>query len=102
MHSHVTVGFVLLAGQLGLSDLVEKFLDRVGSGPWADIAGLVQAGELSEAARRLDETGYLGLAARARLRSQDDGELVKAIDFFASVGATRYLSLAEAQLAAMA
>jgi hypothetical protein len=37
-----------------------------------------------------------------RLRSQEDGELERAVDFFASVGATRYLTRAEAQLAAMA
>jgi hypothetical protein len=37
-----------------------------------------------------------------RLRSHEDRELERAVDFFASVGATRYLRRAEAQLAAMA
>jgi tetratricopeptide (TPR) repeat protein len=97
-----TISVALLAVQLGLSDRLGEFLDRVGSGPWNEMARLVVAGEHAEAARRVDEAGYLSLAAQIRLRSQDDGELGKAIDFFASVGATRYLTRAEAQLAAMA
>jgi class 3 adenylate cyclase/tetratricopeptide (TPR) repeat protein len=97
-----TISLVLLAEPLGLSDRLGEFLGRVGSGPWLEMARLVVAGEHAEAARRVDEAGYLSLAAQVRLRSQDDGELGKAIDFFASVGATRYLTRAEAQLAAMA
>jgi class 3 adenylate cyclase/tetratricopeptide (TPR) repeat protein len=97
-----TVSFVLLAEPLGLSDRLDEFLGRVGSGSWLETAKLVVAGELAEAARRLDEAGHLSLAAQVRLRSQEDGELERAVDFFASVGATRYLTRAEAQLAAMA
>jgi hypothetical protein len=37
-----------------------------------------------------------------RLRSQANDELERAIDFFRSVDATRYVMRAEAQLAAMA
>jgi predicted ATPase/class 3 adenylate cyclase len=103
IYSHDTVTFVLLAQSLGLADrLDEELLGRVRSSPWVEIARLVVAGELTEAARRLDETGDLSLAAQVRLRSPDDGELGKAIEFFASVGATRYLLRAEAQLAALA
>ena len=69
---------------------------------WLEMAKLVVAGEVSEAARRLDEAGHRSLGAQVRLRSQDDAELGKAIDFFRSVGATRYLTRGEAQLAAMA
>ena len=97
-----TISFVLLAEPLGLSDRLGEFLSRVGSGPWLEMARLVAAGEHAEAARRVDEAGYLSLAAQVRLRSQEDRELEKAIDFFSSVGATRYLTRAEAQLAAMA
>jgi class 3 adenylate cyclase/tetratricopeptide (TPR) repeat protein len=97
-----TISFVVLAEPLGLSDRFGEFLGRVGSGPWLEMARLVVTGEHAEAARRVDEAGYLSLAAQVRLRSQDDRELGKAIDFFTSVGATRYLARAEAQLAALA
>jgi hypothetical protein len=102
MYTPQAVSFVLLADALGLSDRIEEFLGRVGSGPWREMAGLVAVGELAEAARRIDDAGYRSLGAQVRLRSQEDGELAKAIDFFDSVGATRYLMRAEAQLAALA
>ena len=102
MHTPQTVSLVLLAEPLGLSDRLDEFLGRAGSSPWLETAKLVAAGELAEGARRLDEAGHLSLAAQARLRTQEDGELEKAVDFFTSVGASRYLTRAEAQLAAMA
>jgi len=102
MYARQTVSYVLLAETLGQADRLDEFLGRVGSGSWLETAKLVVAGEFAEAARRLDVAGDLSLAAQVRLLSQDDGELAKAIDFFASVGATRYLARAEAQLAAMA
>jgi class 3 adenylate cyclase/tetratricopeptide (TPR) repeat protein len=97
-----TVSVVLLAEPLGLSDRLDDLLGSAGSGSWLQIARLVAAGELTEAARRLDEAGHLSLGAQVRLGSQEDGELEKAVAFFASVGAARYLTRAEAQLAAMA
>jgi len=102
MYARQTVSYVLLAETLGQADRLDEFLGRVGSGSWLETAKLVVAGEFAEAARRLDVAGDLSLAAQVRLLSEDDGELAKAIDFFASVGATRYLARAEAQLAAMA
>jgi tetratricopeptide (TPR) repeat protein len=101
-YSHDAVTILLLADRLGLGDRFEELFARLGSGPWVEIARLVVGGELTEAARRLDEAGDLGLAAQVRLLSQNDGELEKAAEFFASVGATRYLTRAEAQLAALA
>jgi class 3 adenylate cyclase len=101
-YSPQAVSFVLLAEQLGLSGRLDEVLGRAGSGPWLEIARLLVAGELAETARRLEEAGHVSLAAQVRLGSQEDGELGKAVDFFASVGATRYLARAEAQLAAMA
>ncbi len=97
-----TVSIVLLAEPLGLSDRLDEFLGRAGSSSWLEIAKLVAGGEHAEAARRLDQAGYRSLAAQVRLRSQADAELEKAIDFFTSVGASRYLTRAKAQLAAMA
>jgi hypothetical protein len=96
------VSWVLLAEPLCLSDRLDEFLGRVGSSSWLEMARLVVAGEHPEAARRVDESGYLSLAAQIRLQSQDDRELGKAVAFYNSVGATRYLTRAEAQLAAMA
>jgi predicted ATPase/class 3 adenylate cyclase len=99
---HDTIAFALLTDPLGLADRLEELLDRVGSGPWVEVARLVAADELAEAAQRLDEAGHLTLAAHVRLGSHGGDELEKAIDFFGPVGATRYLARAEAQLAAMA
>jgi class 3 adenylate cyclase/tetratricopeptide (TPR) repeat protein len=101
-YTPTTVAFVTLAEPLGLSDHLDEFLGRAGGGVWVETARLVAAGNVAEAARRLDEVGHVSLAAQVRLRSHKDDELSKAIDFFASVGATRYLKRAEAQLAAMA
>ena len=102
IHTPQIVSFVVVAESVGLSDRLDEFLGRVGAGPWLEMARLVVAGQVAEPARRLDASGYLSLAAQVRLRSQEDAELGKAIDFFASVGATRYLARAEAQLAALA
>jgi hypothetical protein len=102
MYAHYPIIFALLAETLGFADRIDEFVGRGGSEPWVEIARLMVAGETAEAARRLDETGDRTLAAQARLRSQEDGELGKAVDFFTSVGATRYLTRAEAQLAALA
>jgi predicted ATPase/class 3 adenylate cyclase len=99
---HDAVVVALLADPLGLSDRLEEVFDRAGAGPWVDVARLVVAGELGEAARRLDDAGHVSLAAEVRLRTRTDADLEKAIAFFGSVGATRHSSRAEAQLAAMA
>ena len=96
------ISFVLLAEPLGLSDRLDELLERVGCGPWLEMARLMAGGEPAEAARRIDEAGFRSLGAQVRLHSHDDRELGKAVDFFASVGATRYLARAESQLAAMA
>jgi tetratricopeptide (TPR) repeat protein len=102
IYSHNAITFVLLAEDLGLVDRLDELPGRGPVSPWAEIARLVVAGDLTEAARRLDAAGHLTLAAQVRLGSCDDAELAKAVDFFRSVGATRYLARAEAQLAAMA
>jgi tetratricopeptide (TPR) repeat protein len=101
-YAHDASTFVLLAQPLGLVERLGEFLGRAVSEPWVEIARLIVAGETAEAARRLDEAGDLSLAAQVRLRSEEDAELAKAVDFFRSVGATRYVTRAEAQLAAMA
>jgi predicted ATPase/class 3 adenylate cyclase len=99
---HDSVAVAMLAEPLGLADRLDEVFDRAGPGAWVDVAGLVVAGELGEAARRLDDAGHVSLAAEVRLRTQTDADLEKAIAFYASVGATRYLTRAEAQLAATA
>ena len=92
----------MLAQRLDLADRLDEVIGHAESGPWVEVARLVAAGEHAEAARRLDEAGDLTLAAEVRVSSQTDAELEKAIDFFGSVGATRYLTRAESKLAAMA
>jgi class 3 adenylate cyclase/tetratricopeptide (TPR) repeat protein len=102
MFTPQTVSFALLAEPLGLSGRLDDFLGRADSNVWLEIARLVVAGELAEAALRLDEAGHVSMGARVRLTSEEGGELEKAVDFFTSVGASRYLARAEAQLAALA
>ncbi|HEY3578518.1 MAG TPA: AAA family ATPase [Gaiellaceae bacterium] len=101
-YSHDPIAFALLGEPLGLADRLDELFGRTSSGPWLEIARLVVAGELGEAARRLDDAGHRSLAAEVRLRSHADTDLELAIDFFRSVDATRFLTRAEAQLAALA
>jgi class 3 adenylate cyclase/tetratricopeptide (TPR) repeat protein len=81
--------------------------------PWLDVAGAVARGELESAADRLGEMGALVTEAAVRLRAaaamvaggrraEADAQLARALAFYRSVGATRYVREAEALLAATA
>ena len=78
----------MLAEPLGLADRLDEFLGRAAAALVRD-RQLVVAEEFAEAAR-VSTGRHLSLAADAGF-SQEDGELEKAVDFFAAVGATRYL-----------
>jgi hypothetical protein len=78
--------------------------------PWTRAALLVVAGDHRNAAALLDEIGHRSLAADVRLRgaeelartrrlAPDDDGLARAVDFYRTVGATRYLREAEALVA---
>jgi class 3 adenylate cyclase/predicted ATPase len=80
---------------------------------WAEAAEAILAGEWVDAAAIYERMGTLPSAAYARLRGAEhlassgrradaDRELAKALDFYRSVRATRYLQQGEALLAASA
>lgn len=86
---------------LGRGDDFAAVADRQpGPSAWLDAAGALTAGEYVRAAVIYSEIGSLPDEADARLRSGEEGEIQRALDFFASVGATRYIREAEALLAA--
>jgi hypothetical protein len=69
---------------------------------WNDAALLILDGEFGRAADVFAEIGSLPDAARALLGAGDPESLGKALDFFRSVGATRYVREAESLLTASA
>jgi transketolase C-terminal domain/subunit len=85
-----------------LEDL-EQALGRVKLDfPWLRAARVYAAGDPAAAAEVFHEIGNLPDEAYMRLQSGIDGEVRKAIDFYRSVGATRYVREGEAALAAIA
>ncbi len=69
---------------------------------WFDAAKAFAAGDCVGAADLYAEIGSLPDEADARLRSGIETEIRRALEFYRSVGATRYIREAEAQLAASA
>lgn len=94
-------------------ELARAVAPLAASTRWAEAALLYANGRFSEAADVLDAAGDLVTAAHARVRAaealatdgrpgQADAELRRAVEFFRSVRATRYLRRAELLLAATA
>jgi hypothetical protein len=69
---------------------------------WFDAANAFAAGDFVGAANIYARIGSLPDEADARLRSGIESEVLRALDFYRSVGATRYIREAESQLAASA
>jgi len=113
-----TTGFgamtlALEAETLGVADELPAVLSTLPDRPWVRAATAVVAGDLERAAEiaaenewRTDEAELRLRAAerlvRAGRRAEADVQLRKALDFFRSVGATRYIREGEALLAATA
>ncbi len=88
---------------LGRLDDLEQALGRVKLDfPWLGAARAYAAGDPAAAAEVFREIGDRPDEAYMRLQSGIDGEVRKAIDFYRSVGATRYVREGEAMLAATA
>src|SRR6266511_1363831 len=96
-----------------LTDRMRVALAAVRGGTWRDAAEAVVVGDFESAARVLDEIGAAPHAALARLRAaralidagrraEGDVQLQRALTFWRSVGATRYVREGEALLAASA
>ena len=72
------------------------------STPWRTVALEIAAGRFEAAADVLAEMGDVADEAYARLRSGNDDQVRRALAFYRSVGATRYIEEGEAPLAATA
>jgi tetratricopeptide (TPR) repeat protein len=105
--------FIWAADGLGLRDETRRVLENAGDSPWNEVARAILEGDFESAAERLDVIGAAPHAALARLRAGEalveqgrfteaDAQAQKALAFWRSVGATRYVRLGEALLAASA
>jgi hypothetical protein len=70
--------------------------------PWRSVALKIAAGRFETAADLLADMGDVSDEAYARLRSGRDEQVQRALEFYRSVGATRYIEEGEALLAATA
>ena len=103
----------LAAGSLGVSDEVRALIARLPDTPRAQAAAAIVDGQLERAADMVGDWGNLSFEAKLRLRAaaahaaggrraQADEQLGRALAFYRSVGATRYIREGEALLAASA
>jgi class 3 adenylate cyclase/tetratricopeptide (TPR) repeat protein len=86
-------------------DLGPRFLERFDvptPTPWFEAARAIVGGEPVRAADVLEEIGALPEAAFTRLRSGEAGQAERALEFYRSVGARRYIREGETLLAASA
>jgi hypothetical protein len=87
---------------LGRGDEFAEYAEGTHSTPWRSAALAIAAGQAETAADVLAEMGNLADEAYARLRSGSDDQVRRALEFYRSVGATRYIEEGEALLAATA
>ena len=86
---------LVLLGRVGEE---EEVLDAVPATPWSETARLFVAGDPASAAEVLDGMDAAPEAAYVRLKSGIEPEVRRALDFYRSVGATRYLDEGERML----
>ena len=104
------IGIALFADELGLRERLRPLIARVPVTPWTQAIAAVAEGRLEEAVQRLAEVGDVPNEAAIRLRAaaelatagrraEADEHLHKALAFYRSVGATRYVRKGEKLLA---
>jgi class 3 adenylate cyclase/tetratricopeptide (TPR) repeat protein len=105
---------VWVARQCGFADRLRRLLEPFeGERPWADVSLAILDERYTDAAAQLFEIGDVPSEAQARLRAAEqhvaagrraeaNAELERALAFYRSVGATRYIRQAETLLAASA
>ena len=76
--------------------------DEPGPTRWLETALAIAGGRIESAADILAEMGNVADEAYARLRSGRDHEIRRALEFYRSVGATRFIEQGESMLAATA
>ena len=108
VQSHVSpgpwaLGFAHAVAALGRQrEFIEVASHVGGRTKWLDAADAVLAGDFTRAARVLEEIGSRPDEAYALLRSGTEAQVRRALDFYRSVGATRFVEGGEAMLAASA
>jgi class 3 adenylate cyclase/tetratricopeptide (TPR) repeat protein len=94
------------AQQVGITEAVAKWIEAIPfASTWNDAARAILAGDYAEAADIFFQIGSLPDEARARQKAGEDGDRVqveRALEFYRSVGATRYVQQCEALLGASA
>ena len=80
-------------------ELEQALADIRAPTPWADAARAYAAGKLVDAAEVLDGIGTVSEVAYVRLKSGIESEVQRALEFYRSVGATRYLDEGQSMLA---
>jgi len=95
-------GLATLLHDLKRSDELVPWVKDLRGSPWAEVALAIGKGGFHEAAEIFEPTGNVAEEAHCRLRSGTDADVRKALDFYRSVGATRYIREGEALLAASA
>jgi class 3 adenylate cyclase/tetratricopeptide (TPR) repeat protein len=93
-----------VANRLGRgSELIELIeADPFQSSPWLQAAAAIAAGDFARGADLIGGTGVVSYEAFYRLQAGTDDQLRRALDFYRTVGATRFIREAEAQLPATA
>jgi hypothetical protein len=93
-----------VANRLGRgSELIELIeADPFQSSPWLQAAAAIAAGGFARGADLIGGTGVVSYEAFYRLQAGTDDQLRRALDFYRTVGATRFIREAEAQLPATA
>jgi hypothetical protein len=88
---------------LGRGDELDGWIEGEGlGGSWEEAARAIALGDFHAAAEIIAPTGNVADEAYARLRSGLEDDVRRALDFYRSVGATRYVREGEALLAATA
>ena len=88
--------------ELGRRDELASAIEAWRPSLWHDAAQAFVAGDYIGAAERYAEIGSVPHEAEARLRTGRADQVRRALDFYRSVGATRYIREGEALLAATA
>jgi hypothetical protein len=88
-----------LALDLGSGERFLKVLADAPATPWRKAAGAIARGEPVQAVEIFDRIGAKPEAAYSRLRSREPADVERALEFYRSVGAARYVHEAEELLA---
>jgi hypothetical protein len=92
-------GLAATVDRLDLGDALRKALSGQPASVWHDVVRAYASGEFAAAADLLQRLGAKPDEAEARVRAGGQEQLQRALVFYRSVGATRYVSECEALLA---